>query len=506
MSDETTTAKNGLFGRLSLRGFVVLAAGISAVLALAAVITLVGYVSHFRQLNHGMSLAIERVRAAEHIQADLLRYHQLAGLSLLAGPEAKPARLRDTKSFERRLERNVELTHRGSLAEPEARALEKVERALVNYLAVYGQVEKTAEVSPLLALRALNEAYDVAFTATDRLIDLDLALSAEAHKQAQFGHAAAVTALTILGLLMATLAVVIRAERAYVFRPLLSLKKAMLEFAHGRLRPAPEAGTRDLREITRSFNEMATALARNREAQLRYLSGVAHDLRNPLTALKGAARLLAPGRSAPTEKRARELSALFSRQVERLDRMVGDLLDSTRIEAGRLELRRETTDLRALAAEAVELFGSSAERHRIELTAPERLPVLVDPLRVSQVLNNLLSNAIKYSPDGGMVRVAIERDACSARIRVSDPGMGIPAEELDTIFQPFRRSSTAPEGIPGVGLGLSVTRRIVEAHGGRITVESSEGKGSTFTVTFPIDAAQPEAHAVDFSKPCPDPC
>ncbi|HCF61110.1 MAG TPA: sensor histidine kinase, partial [Myxococcales bacterium] len=76
------------------------------------------------------------------------------------------------------------------------------------------------------------------------------------------------------------------------------------------------------------------------------------------------------------------------------------------------------------------------------------------------------SNAIKYSPDGGMVRVALARDASAARIRISDPGIGIPAEELDTIFQPFRRSSTAPEGIPGVGLGLSVTRRIVEAHGG----------------------------------------
>ncbi|HCF61109.1 MAG TPA: hypothetical protein DFS52_24320, partial [Myxococcales bacterium] len=390
---ETTTAKEGLFGRLSLRGFVLLAAGISSALALAAVITLVGYVGHFRHLNHGMSQAIERVRAAEHIQADLLRYHQRAGLSLLASPEAKRARLRDTKSFERRLQRNVELTHRGSLGESEARALEKVERALVNYLAVYGQVERTAEVSPLLALRDLNEAYDLAFSATDRLIDLDLALSAEAHEQAQFGHAAAITALTILLLLMATLAVVIRAERAYVFRPLLSLKRAMLQFAQGRHRPAPEAGTRDLREITRSFNEMAGALARNREAQLRYLSGVAHDLRNPLTALKGAARLFAPGRSAPTEQRARELSALLLRQVERLDRMVGDLLDSTRIEAGTLELRREPADLRALAAEAVELFGSSSEHHRIELTAPERLPASVDPLRVSQVLNNLLSNA-----------------------------------------------------------------------------------------------------------------
>jgi signal transduction histidine kinase len=244
--------------------------------------------------------------------------------------------------------------------------------------------------------------------------------------------------------------------------------------------------------MARTFNEMANSLARQQEEQLTFLAGVAHDLRNPLSALKMSAALISSDRPLP-EERLRKTMALVRRQVARLDRMVGDLLDATRIEAGRFELSLEERDARELAREVVELYLAGGSSHDLRLVLPEEPVVLrCDATRVEQVLHNLVSNALKYSPVGSRVDVRVERQGEEAVLSVVDRGIGISAEELRNLFAPFRRTGRARETAPGVGLGLSVARRIVEAHKGRIEVESRPGVGSTFRVRLPL--AHAEAH------------
>jgi len=178
--------------------------------------------------------------------------------------------------------------------------------------------------------------------------------------------------------------------------------------------------------------------------------------------------------------------SVIERQVHRLDRMIGDLLDRSRIEGGQLELRVVEYDARSIAQDAFNLFSTASTSHTLVLNVPDsQVPVRCDPFRIEQVLNNLISNAIKYSPAGGNIELSLEESPDDVQFQVSDQGMGIPEEELPYIFEPFRRVKSAKADIPGVGLGLSVVRRIIQAHSGRIEVHSLLGKGTTFRVHLP---------------------
>jgi signal transduction histidine kinase len=272
-----------------------------------------------------------------------------------------------------------------------------------------------------------------------------------------------------------------------VERPVLALTAAMFRFANGdeTSRTVPR-GARELRQVGSTFNEMADRLVRQNENRLAFLAGVAHDLRNPISTLKLSTDSLARGpQPPPPEKSARTL-AIVARQVQRLDRMVGDLLDATRIEAGRFELRSERIDLRSTARNVAELYRAASEAHAIETIAGEA-PVLAicDPARIEQVLTNLVSNAIKYSPGGGRVILSVAQQGDDAVVSVADEGLGIPPEDRERIFDPFHRAARTSERIPGIGLGLSVARKLVEAHGGRLEVESQVGVGSTFRMRLP---------------------
>jgi signal transduction histidine kinase len=242
--------------------------------------------------------------------------------------------------------------------------------------------------------------------------------------------------------------------------------------------------------MARTFNEMAASLARQQQDQLTFLAGVAHDLRNPLSALKMSTALVDPSRPEASPERIQKMLALVRRQVARLDRMVGDLLDSTRIEAGNLDLQLEERDARELARSVVELYEAAGPGHALSLHLPEA-PLLLrcDGTRIEQVLNNLVSNALKYSPVGTRVDVTVAQEGEEVVLSVADQGMGISAEERRHLFAPFQRTDGAREHAPGAGLGLSVARRIVEAHGGRIEVDSHPGQGSVFRVWLPLARA-----------------
>jgi PAS domain S-box-containing protein len=214
--------------------------------------------------------------------------------------------------------------------------------------------------------------------------------------------------------------------------------------------------------------------------QQEFLAMASHELRSPVTAIRGRAQLMRR-RGAYSEAAA---DAIVE-QSDRLVRLIDDLLLTARIEADRLDLLLAETDLVAEARTAAE--GAAAEGGPIRIEAPTR-PMLVqaDRHRLAQVFANLLTNALKYSPGGGEVVLRVERGAGEARVHVVDQGVGIPPEALPRLFDRFYRVRETAGHAQGLGLGLYISRRIVEAHGGRIAVESEPGRGSTFTVTLPL--------------------
>jgi two-component system, OmpR family, sensor histidine kinase MtrB len=261
-------------------------------------------------------------------------------------------------------------------------------------------------------------------------------------------------------------------------QPLVTLVRAIGRLAEGDIETrTAEAGPSEIRQVAVAFNDMVSSVQRSRERQLAFLGGVVHDLRGPLSALQVAAASLDP--HAPDQARTRDR---IRRQIDRMDRMLGDLLDRTQIETGRFELNRQQCELRELVGRVVEVYREAAPGRTFHLLVPqERLVVGCDPLRIEQVVHNLLSNAVKYSPPSSDIDIVLEREAVAVRLSVCDHGIGISEGDLDRVFEPFRRGANVGQ-VAGSGLGLSVSRRIIEAHGGRIEVNSEVGAGSVFSI------------------------
>lgn len=227
-------------------------------------------------------------------------------------------------------------------------------------------------------------------------------------------------------------------------------------------------------------------LQRNKDE---FLSVVSHELKTPVTSIKGYAQLLQ--RRAARENVSPQMAAAFEiieRQTARMQDLIDMLLDLSRIEVGRLTLSLTRVDLRALLLDLVELTRITVDdRHDLQLDVPDTpIWALADSRRLEQVVTNLLSNAVRFSPDGGTVSVRLRATDTGARIDVRDRGVGIPADAQDRIFERFFRTGTIAEDT-GMGIGLFITKSIVEEHGGSIRVESEVGKGSTFTVLLPVD-------------------
>ncbi len=485
---------------MSLRGILTATVVALASLALGAATALVVLTSALHRVTDSMGQALVGVRLAEELEVDLL-IHRWLSTTQFAPDAQPPLRVEDVE--ERMRARFTEIRRHGT-APAERRLVDVVEQRLNAYLLSRQPLPVNGQVRPGPEVR---EALD----ALERLVEFNVAEASRAAAQsARWDRLANLIGFAVAGVLVVGVGAVLLWLRRFAFRPALALGHAMQRFGAGRKRTrALEAGPTELREMARTFNEMANSLARQQENQLTFLAGVAHELRNPLSALKLSTALAAPGRGELTPERMQRTLGLVRRQVARLDRMVGDLLDATRIEAGKLELQLEERDARVLAREVVELYQASDPSHPLHLTLPEEaVPLRADPARVEQVLSNLVSNALKYSPAGTRVDVAVWSQGEEVLFSVTDLGIGLSAEEKRHLFAPFRRSSNARERAPGVGLGLSVSRRIVEAHGGRIEVDSQPGRGSTFRVRLPhaiaAPAPQPAAPDVVPGAPAPD--
>jgi signal transduction histidine kinase len=222
-----------------------------------------------------------------------------------------------------------------------------------------------------------------------------------------------------------------------------------------------------------------------------FLSLVSHELRTPLTSIRGYLELVLDEEAGELSAEQRRFLDAVERNSSRLLRLVGDLLFVAQADAGRLGLEHEKVDVADLVADCVEGARPTAHEKAVELTLSALpVPALVgDRLRLHQVLDNLVSNALKFTPEGGSVNVRTFSSGDHVIVEVADTGIGIPVADQPRLFERFFRSSAATDqAIPGTGLGLAIVKAIVEAHGGRITVMSAEGHGTTFRVELPLTA------------------
>jgi signal transduction histidine kinase len=226
-----------------------------------------------------------------------------------------------------------------------------------------------------------------------------------------------------------------------------------------------------------------------------FVSVVSHELRTPLTSVCGYLELLQQGEGGPVTKEQHRLMSVIDRNADRLLRLVDDLLFVGQVDAGTLALELGPVDLSDLAVQSAETTRTHAADSDIELVLSDgQLPLLVgDGGRLGQLLDNLISNALKFTPRGGRVTVRTGWNREVAFAEVEDTGMGISAADQERLFERFFRTTSATtQAIPGIGLGLSISQAIAEAHGGKIIVSSLLGVGTTFRFEAPLPRAKTE--------------
>jgi signal transduction histidine kinase len=295
-------------------------------------------------------------------------------------------------------------------------------------------------------------------------------------------------------------------------RPVRLLNLAAEEFGGGNFSArAPAAGRDEISRLGMNFNAMAERLQKREErfAELdrlksEFVSTVSHELRTPLTTIKALTRLLM--REGLDETKRREYVETISVECDRQIDLVLNLLDLSRIEGGVLRVTHERVDVQEVISSVVKSETRSAEKRRHDLRFdpnPEVPPVCADPKELRRVLSNIVENAIKYTPDGGSIVLSALQQDGQVAINVADNGRGIPPEDMPILFDKFHRGRPAPHSeamrgattdaefledadVSGVGLGLYLARNVMEQMGGRITVESQVGQGSTFKLHLPV--------------------
>ena len=252
----------------------------------------------------------------------------------------------------------------------------------------------------------------------------------------------------------------------------------------------------DVTAVRETSDKLTEALEAQRQANANlekidrtkseFLSIVSHEFRTALTGIQGFSELIRDGGLEADEVRA--YGGYIFNDAERVNRLIGDMLDLDRMESGRMTMRTMDVDINDILMEAISRAAPSAVTVEFKSDLDPRLPIVAgDRDRLIQVVGNLVSNAVKYSPEGGTVTLSSRVDGRFALVSVTDTGIGIPQEDISHVFERFRRVRTgAAQSIPGTGLGLTIVKQIVELHGGKIWVESAVGHGSSFHFTIPL--------------------
>jgi PAS domain S-box-containing protein len=255
-------------------------------------------------------------------------------------------------------------------------------------------------------------------------------------------------------------------------------------------------------ELSNKNEQLARALAAARsatEAKSRFLAGISHELRTPLNGIIGFSEIMQDGKVGPVSAEHREFLGDILTSARHLLRLINDILDLSKVEAGKMEFQAESWLIDSLVQEVRDVVRPLADRKNIELTTevPAALTGMIDASRFQQVLYNYLSNAVKFTPPGGHVslRVTVE-EGSRFRLEVEDTGIGIEPAEISRLFQEFQQLPNSRTADQGTGLGLALTRHIVEAQGGQVAVRSQPGRGSVFSAVLPLNAVEPPAEDI----------
>ena len=284
-----------------------------------------------------------------------------------------------------------------------------------------------------------------------------------------------------------------------IFRPaqarLRAVEDAARRFGEGDLTArAPANGGDEVAAVADAFNRMATDLAA-RQAQLveadrarrQLLADVSHELMTPLTAIRGYAETLALPQFLPASKEGQRAVKVIEEEGERIERLVGDLLDLARFEAGGICLQQENVDLDEMFERVSERHAKTAQGKGVAIVIEphDDVRIIADPHRLEQAVQNLAANALRHTPPGGQVRLGARRDDGVVKITVADSGVGIPAGHLPHVFDRFYKADQSRSQSGGSGLGLSIVKAIVERHGGSVAVRSRQGVETVFEIALP---------------------
>ncbi len=261
--------------------------------------------------------------------------------------------------------------------------------------------------------------------------------------------------------------------------------------------PVIPRGPHEVQELARAFNEMNTRVQTSQKSQREFVANVSHELKTPLTSVQGFAQAILDG-TASTPETQKQAAQVIYNESGRMHRMVLDLLDLARLDAGTLDLQRAPVDLAALLNSIAEKFAPQARIGNINIhVEASSLPAITgDGDRLAQVFTNLVDNALKFTPSGGSIVLRAAQEGSGVLVEVADTGEGISPEALPHIFDRFYQADPSRSGgrKHGAGLGLAIVKEIVGAHGGKISVRSEPGTGSTFTINLPLTT--PEASTV----------
>lgn len=279
----------------------------------------------------------------------------------------------------------------------------------------------------------------------------------------------------------------------WIADPLQQISTASQEIGKGKVSQIEPSGPREVQSLARAFNAMSSQLNASLESQRDFVANVSHELKTPLTSVRGFAQAILDG-TVKGGVALQQAGQVIFNEANRMHRLVVDLLDLARLDAGTAELKYSPVDISNLLRGVIERFTPQAQSAKItmEMDFPDLPRVSGDPDRLSQVFTNLVENALNYTSKGGRVRLTAERKGDFLEVSVSDAGRGIPKEETGRIFERFYqvdKSRRAGHG-HGAGLGLPIARQIVQAHGGDISVESLIGEGNRFLVRLPMNSSQ----------------